>query len=100
MVVDGSSLFPLADLLQAMGTKYEWSPREETVSAERAGIRVVAAIEQSGGPSERRGCPAGGACDPSDEKTMVPLRFVCEALHYEEKWDALKRVIEVKLKKD
>ncbi|KPV57249.1 hypothetical protein QJ48_23245 [Paenibacillus sp. A3] len=34
-----------------------------------------------------------------NEKTMVPLRFVSEALHYEVKWNAPKQVIEVKPKK-
>ncbi|WP_127488301.1 copper amine oxidase N-terminal domain-containing protein [Paenibacillus ehimensis] len=35
-----------------------------------------------------------------NEKTMVPLRFVSEALHYEVTWNAPKQVIEMKSKKE
>ncbi|WP_281938996.1 stalk domain-containing protein [Paenibacillus tyrfis] len=100
VVVDGTSLFPLADLLQAMGAKYEWSPREETVSAEREGyvlwLQLNNPLARANGEDVRLEVPA----ILRNEKTMVPLRFVSEALHYEVKWNEPKQVIEVRTKKD
>ena len=87
VMVDDRVLVPLRGVLQALGAEVDWDPRSQTVNAHKPGLDVRLTIGETtasvnGAPAELD-VPAqiiGGS-------TMVPIRFVSEALGEVVKWD-------------
>lgn len=88
LLANGRTLVPLRGIFEALGAEVQWTAATRTVTAVKGDTTVSLRIGQStaaiNGQSVRLDAPAvvaGG-------HTMVPLRFVSEALGANVQWDA------------
>ncbi|WP_446674095.1 stalk domain-containing protein [Paenibacillus sp. 598K] len=88
LLANGRTLVPLRGIFEALGAEVRWTAATRTVTAVKGDTTVSLRIGQStasvNGQSVRLDAPAVVASG----RTMVPLRFVSEALGASVQWDA------------
>lgn len=88
LLTNGRTLVPLRGVFEALGAEVRWTAATRTVTAVKGDTTVSLRIGQStaaiNGQSVRLDAPAVVASG----RTMVPLRFVSEALGASVNWDA------------
>jgi len=91
--VGGRVLVPLRGVFERLGAFVQWEPRARTVIAGRPGTQVVLVI---GNPRAAvNGRPVSLDVPPLiiGGRTLVPLRFVSQALGARVEWEALTRTV-------
>ena len=94
VIIDGSTLVSMRFFLEALGQTVQWNQDELKVTA--TGVKT---IELKVG--ESTGLVDGVASDLNEpaklinDRTMVPLRWIAEALDYEVKWDQTSYVVQI-----
>lgn len=93
-IQDGRTLVPLRPVFEALGADVRWDEYTRTVTAIKAGteIRLV-----TGGQAYKNGSPVilDVPATIIDDRTMVPLRFVSEALGSMVAWDAATQTVNI-----
>ena len=94
-IENGRTLVPLRTIFEALGANIDWDDATNTVTANKADINVRLQIGaqtayKNGGPVNLD-VPAKIISD----RTMVPLRFVSEALGADVNWDANTQTIAI-----
>lgn len=88
LLTNGRTLVPLRGVFEALGAEVQWTAATRTVTAVKGNTTVSLRIGQStaaiNGQSVRLDAPAVVASG----RTMVPLRFVSEALGASVQWDS------------
>lgn len=86
-MIDGRTLLPLRSIFEALGANVEWSKKTNTVTAVRGQTTIVLPINSKvskvNGVLKALDVPARII----DNNTMVPVRFVSEALGASVSWD-------------
>ncbi len=95
VVVDGSTFVPLRAIFEALGAKIDWDAQTRTVTAVKGSktisLTVGSDLAYINGASHKLAQPARIISD----RTMVPLRFVGEALGAEVRWYGETRTVEI-----
>lgn len=89
VIENGRTLVPLRAIFEALGAEISWNGATQTVLATKAGTQVVLTI---GNPQAyRNNAPVLLDVPPKiiEGRTMVPLRFVSEAMGADVKWDGV-----------
>jgi len=98
--INGRVMVPLRGVFEKMGAHVDWDPASETVTAFKEGSRVKITIGQLdasvNGQSLRLDVPA----KLMDGVTMVPLRFITEALGGYVGWDQVGREVDITSSRD
>ena len=95
MVVNGRTLVPMRTIFEALGTSVEWDGATQTVTATRNRDDTVIKLTIGNTTAEING-QAVTIDQPAivvDGSTLVPLRFVGEALGVTVDWDAAARSV-------
>ncbi len=97
VIIGGSTLVPMRAIFEALGATVSWDAASQMVTATKGdtSIKLIIGLgtAQVNGHETALSQPAqiiGG-------RTMVPLRFVAEALQAEVKWDGTTRTITINL---
>ncbi|MFD0671030.1 stalk domain-containing protein [Cohnella sp. GCM10027633] len=95
VIEDGYSLVPLRPIFEAQGAKVNWDPDSRTVTAVKEGTTLTYRIGATDAykNNDRLDLPVPGQI--VDGFTMVPLRFVSEALGNLVKWHDYSRSITI-----
>lgn len=90
----GRTLVPLRAVLEALGAEVQWDGAANTVKATRGTTEIKLFI---GGQAYKNGQPVELDVPARiiDGRTMVPLRFVSEALDYFVNWDEKRQIITI-----
>jgi outer membrane protein assembly factor BamB len=100
VIVKGTTLVPMRDFFETLGARVDWNGDTRTVKARKGTAETVLTIDQDtawvNGKSVKLELPP----QIIHEKTMVPLRFVSEALGGEVEWKAESNSIYVASKAD
>ncbi|MED4353955.1 stalk domain-containing protein [Schinkia azotoformans] len=87
MIIEGRTLLPLRSIFESLGATVEWNAQTSTVTAEKESTKIVLQVNSKeamvDGVVKSLDVPARLI----ENKTMVPVRFVSEALGAEVKWD-------------
>jgi hypothetical protein len=98
--INGRVMVPLRGVFEKMGAHVGWDPSSETVSADKEGSHVQITIGQLdasvNGQSIRMDVPAKLV----DGVTMVPLRFITEALGGYVGWDQQDKEVSITSSRD
>ncbi|WP_162463203.1 stalk domain-containing protein [Paenibacillus psychroresistens] len=85
--VNGRVLVPLRDIFEALGAKIEWDDTTKTVTAKKADVIITYKIGSLTGNRNNEIIEIPVAGKLVEGTTMIPLRFVGEALGTNISWD-------------
>ncbi|GAA0368568.1 copper amine oxidase N-terminal domain-containing protein [Bacillus horti] len=95
VTVDGNTLVPMREIFEALGAKIKWDSASETVTGTKGDITVKLTIGQSYATKNGQRLSLSHPAVIVSDKTMVPLRFVSEALGAKVKWDEKTRTVHI-----
>ncbi|MHB8635412.1 MAG: stalk domain-containing protein [Fimbriimonadaceae bacterium] len=85
---NGRVLVPLRGIFERLGASVDWNPATQTITARRDGVNVRLAIGQLDASVNNRDVHLDVPATLVGGSTMVPLRFVSEALGADVTWNA------------
>gem|GEM_PF-3304769 len=91
----GRLLVPFRAIGEALGATVEWQDRTSSVVLELGGTRVILRIGESRATVNERVVQLDVASSVRQGRTMVPLRFVSEALGFRVAWDEANATVTV-----
>lgn len=90
---DGRTLVPFRPIFEALGAEVSWDGEARTVSATRGRDSLVLTIGSETVQWRRSLIKVDVAPVIADGRTLVPLRFVAQALGLHVRWDAATRTV-------
>lgn len=93
--VNGRVLVPLRGIFERLGATVDWDPSTQTVTARRNGIRVRLTIGNMDASVNRESVHMDVPATVIEGDTMVPLRFVSEALGAYVNWDQADHEVDI-----
>jgi len=94
-IVNGRTVVPLRAIFEALGAEIEWDDAAKTVTATKGGDVVVLAIGSVSPTVNGRVVAIDQPGIVVSGRTMVPLRFVAEALGVSVDWDGAARAVAI-----
>ena len=82
-------------IFESLGADVEWDEAARTITAIRDDVTVVLTIDKDTAAINGESVSLDSPAIISGDRTMVPLRFVSEALGCEVSWDAEFRVVTI-----
>lgn len=95
MIVDGAVLVPMRGLFEAQGAKVIWDGGSKTVTATKGDTTLTYQIGQDTADLNGQPLSLSVPGQIKDGYTLVPLRFVSEALGSTVSWDPDSRTVQV-----
>ncbi|MDH7578394.1 MAG: copper amine oxidase N-terminal domain-containing protein, partial [Bacillota bacterium] len=95
MIVNGRTMVPLRAIFQALGAEVNWNGATQTVTATRGNTVIVLVIGRSTATVNNRSILLDQPALLLHGRTMVPLRFVSEALGAEVNWDGATQTVTI-----
>jgi hypothetical protein len=86
--VNGRVMVPLRGVMEKLGAFVGWEPRTQTVTANKSGVDLVLRLGDRNATVNGRTVILDVPAEYYRGSTMVPLRFVGEALGADVKWNA------------
>ncbi|MFD1177608.1 stalk domain-containing protein [Paenibacillus puldeungensis] len=93
--VSGTVLVPMRGLFEALGAKLSWNRDSKTVTAAKAGTTLIYRIGEPSAQLNGQALPLSVPGQIVGGYTMVPLRFVSEALGSSVDWDAAAKTVRI-----
>ncbi|PYI57385.1 stalk domain-containing protein [Paenibacillus flagellatus] len=87
VIVSGNTLVPMRAIFEKLGAEVSWDPDRQAVTAKKEGTTVWLQIDNSIAKVGNRDQSLEVSPRIMNGSTMVPLRFVGEALGADVKWD-------------
>lgn len=95
VIVNNRTMVPLRMIFETLGASVEWVQATQTVNAKKGDTSISLQIGSSTAKKDGKSITLDAAPQLIDNKTMVPLRFVSEALGAEVKWDGDTRTVSI-----
>lgn len=94
----GTILVPMRGIFEKLGASVEWNEREQSITGKKGGTEVVLKLGSKEATLNRTSHTLDTPVKLIGSTTMVPLRFIGEALGAKVEWDQLTQtaVIEIK----
>lgn len=96
-IVNGRTMVPVRFVGEALGLAVSWDDATRQVILEGTGVRIVLPIGGSTAQVNNRSTPLDVPAQIIDGRTMVPLRFVSEALGAGVEWDPQTQTVTIRL---
>mgnify|MGYP000892792595 CR=1 FL=1 len=95
VVIDGRTLVPLRGIFEALGATVYWDSNTKTITAQKNGATIKLTIGQN--TALKNGAKIHLDVSPKiiSGRTMVPLRFVAEALGAQVSWDGKTNTVNI-----
>lgn len=87
VVKDGRTLVPVRFIAESFGAKVDWEENTQTVTVEQGGQTVILQIGSDRMDVDGTGVTLDVPAQTIEERTMVPLRAIVEALGKQVFWD-------------
>lgn len=91
----GTTMVPMRAIFEALGATVEWDEKTQSVAAVKGDTTIVLTIGKAEAKVKGKAVALAVPAVKSKGKTMVPLRFVSEALGAEVNWDGATRTITI-----
>jgi hypothetical protein len=88
IIIDGSTLVPMRAIFESFSAKVDWDTPTQTVTALKDDLRIKLTIASTIAWIQEDRNDLEVPAQLIDSKTMVPIRFVSEALGADVGWDA------------
>ena len=93
VIVDGRTLVPMRGIFEALGAPVYWDDTTKTVTAKKSGKTISLVIGEKTAVVDGEIKTMDVAPEIINGRTMVPVRFISEALGEEVGWDADTRTV-------
>jgi hypothetical protein len=93
--VNGRTLVPMRDIFEALGATVQWNPVTRGIIATRAGTNVGLQIGSNAASLNNQRLTLDQPPIVMRGSTLVPLRFVSEALGAQVNWNSAQRLVSV-----
>lgn len=100
LLLDGTTLVPMRQLFEAQGAVLSWNGFSKTVTATKTDTVLTYHIGELAATLNGKTMSLNVPGQIVEGNTMIPLRFVSEALGSTVKWDALTRTIRIASRDD
>ncbi|MBE0341850.1 copper amine oxidase [Paenibacillus sp. 28ISP30-2] len=100
LLLDGTTLIPMRQLFEAQGARLSWDGSSKTVTATKNDTVLAYRIGELAATLNGNTLSLNVPGQMVKGNTMIPLRFVSEALGSTVKWDALTRTIRIASRDD
>ncbi len=100
LMLNGTTLVPMRQLFEAQGAVLSWNRPSKTVTATKSSTTLTYRIGEVTANLNGKMISLSVPGKIVEGNTMIPLRFVSEALGSTVKWDALTRTIRISSKKE
>ena len=94
-IVSGRTLVPMRSIFEALDARVQWDSTDRTATAVRGDTTVQVTIDHRTAYVDGRANTLDVTAQLIDGRTMVPARFVSEALHARVLWDDSSRTVYV-----
>lgn len=94
VIIDGSTLVSMRSFLEALGQNVQWVGAEQKVISTGAKT-IELSIGGTTGLIDGVSSPISQPAKLINNKTMIPLRWIGEALGYEVEWDQVNYVVQI-----
>lgn len=98
VVVNGITLVPMREIFEALDTTVTWNASEKSITAKKEDTVVYLRIGEAFATVNGKKITLQEPARIINGYTLVPLRFVSEALGAEVKWDGATKTIDIFLK--
>jgi len=95
IIVDGNTLVPMRAIFEKLGAKVVWNADNKSVTATKGPTAVWLQIDNSAAKIQNQDQTLEVAPRMVNGNTMVPLRFVSEALGARVQWDETKKTVTI-----
>lgn len=86
VMVDNSVLVPMRSIFEALGAKLEWNQQEQKVTSTKDAVVIVLTIGSNTAEKNGEKVKLAAAPQSVNGSTLVPLRFVADALGSSVEW--------------
>ncbi|WP_126425011.1 copper amine oxidase N-terminal domain-containing protein [Brevibacillus marinus] len=93
VIKDGRTLVPIRAIAESLGAEVAWDAKSQTITILRGGVTVILPVGRSEATVDGRTVKLDVPAEISNGRTVVPVRFVAEALQAEVDWIASGQVI-------
>lgn len=87
VIKEGRTLVPMRDIFEALGATVDWNGSQKTVTAKQAATTIQLQIGSKTAKINSKSVTLEVAAQTVNNKTMVPLRFISEALGAKVIWN-------------
>lgn len=94
----GRVLVPVRGTFEQIGARVNWDPVQRVVTAEKDGRVLIMKIGESTAVRGQEVLRLDVPPQIIEGRTLIPLRFVSEALGAHVHWDGLERIVTIKTK--
>ncbi|MGF7035353.1 endonuclease YncB(thermonuclease family) [Paenibacillus mucilaginosus] len=94
-VINGSTLVPMRKIFESLGATIEWDGSTRTVTAKKADVEITYTIGEKKAKKNAADIELSVPGEVIEGSTLVPLRFVGEALGATVGWDGPSRTITI-----
>lgn len=95
VVENGRTLVPMRDIFEALGATVVWNPSDRSIAAQKESTRINLQIGSETARVNDRNVWLDEAPKISNGSTLVPLRFVSEALGAQVAWNGGQRIVSI-----
>lgn len=95
LISAGRTMVPMRAIFEALGAEVSWDGNARTVKARKDGTTIVLTIDKKLSQINGTNKNLDAAPVLKDGRTLVPVRFISEALGAEVQWDAENQLVEI-----
>ncbi|MBU7005972.1 copper amine oxidase N-terminal domain-containing protein [Phosphitispora fastidiosa] len=95
LISEGRTMVPMRAIFEALGAQVSWDGNARTVTANKDGTTIVLTIDKKLSKINGTNKDLDVAPFLKDGRTLVPVRFISEALGAEVNWDADNQLVEI-----
>ncbi|MED0674807.1 Copper amine oxidase N-terminal domain-containing protein [Aneurinibacillus thermoaerophilus] len=96
IIINNRTVVPLRSIFEALGAEIKWDAKKQTVYATKGNRKVMIKIGDQNAVVNGKKVKLNQKATIVNNRTMVPLRFVSEALGASVEWDAKNATVHIK----
>ncbi|MFD1175520.1 stalk domain-containing protein [Paenibacillus puldeungensis] len=95
VTIKGRVMLPMRAIFEALGATVSWNGAQQTVTAQKDGTKIVLKMKNKAAMINNEGILLDVPAQSVKGRTMVPVRFVSEALGQEVNWDSRSKIVTI-----
>ena len=95
MIINGRTLIPLRGVLESLGATVDWNQATRQVIIKRDDDEILLEVDQASLLKNGLIIPLDTTSQIINDRVMIPIRYVAEALGHDVRWDQATRTVSI-----